>query len=75
MSLIVPEGVERTIGEPEPTYYVWRKNGDAPKKPYPNRFSAEVAASRLAAKHPGEEFLVMKVKSGFRQPVDNPVDA
>lgn len=72
-ALIMPEGVARTTGEPDATYYVWRVGGGPPRKPYHSRFVAEIDASRLAGKNPGAEFLVLKVKSGFRKPADEPV--
>lgn len=50
------------------TYCVWTKWGRHPQFYHPTRELAEEEAKRLAAKHPGSKFIVMKMEGKFHVP-------
>lgn len=66
-------GITSLYGEAKPTYYVIAVGGAAPDKKHHSRFSAEKEAERLAVKHPGTPFDVVKLKRRvvFAQPADD----
>jgi len=52
-----------------PFFVVWRRHDRAPKLQHATESEAEIAAGRLAADHPGEEFFVMAPVASFRVPI------
>lgn len=46
--------------EPVDFYMVWTKTGWAPKKAHHTRAAAFAEANRLAARHPGKKFIVLR---------------
>lgn len=57
------DGVKRLYGEPDAHYYVMREGGRAPTFAHDARFKAHKEATRLARKHPGSKFHIVKLKA------------
>jgi hypothetical protein len=66
MAIEIPENVTQTFGDEQPRYFVMRIGGGPARKPYPNRYSAESDAIKLAGENPGAEFALVKVKAIYR---------
>lgn len=56
----------------QPFWLVWKEGGGVPTYQHPNSQSAENEAARLAQKHPGSRFHILKSESAcqMRQPVE-----
>jgi hypothetical protein len=63
-------GVATLFGEDAGIYYVMREDGRAPRFQHHTRHSATKEAIRLAAKHPGANFHVVKLKNTFQKAAD-----
>jgi hypothetical protein len=63
-------GVATLFGEDAGVYYVMRDGGRAPRFQHHTRHSATKEALRLAAKHPGANFHVVKLKNTFQKAAD-----
>ncbi|UIS25279.1 hypothetical protein [Erythrobacter phage vB_EliS-L02] len=57
--------VTKTYGEERPSYFVMAEGGKAPSKRHASRVNASKEAQRLAHKHPGKTFHVVKLKESF----------
>lgn len=55
-----PEAIEREV------WFIWNKYGHPPHFAHPTEELANAEAQRLAAKHPGKSFLVMRSMRKFR---------
>lgn len=56
------QNIKITYGEEKPVYYVIAEGGAAPTKGHASRIKARNEATRLAKKHPGTKFSVVKLK-------------
>lgn len=54
------------------SYCVWTKWGRRPQFYHPTLEQAMAEAERLALKHPGRKFIVMKMEGKFGVPADQP---
>lgn len=57
--------VTKTYGEERPGYFVMGEGGEAPSKRHASRVKASKEAQRLAHKHPGQTFHVVKLKESY----------
>lgn len=66
--------IEGVAAEKCQFWLVWNKNGANPKRAHDTYASAAHEAARLAAKHPGATFIVLRGQKKFKAAA-GPVDA
>lgn len=60
----MPEPIHETVH----FFMVWNKNGKNPRATHANRSIAETEAARLAARHPGQKFIVLQAVDKIHVP-------
>lgn len=64
--------IGRTYNDGPGRYMVFKEGGGAPSKVHKSRIQATLEAERLCNKHPGETFMVVKIKEIMCKAVEQP---